>query len=417
MAFGAIPAPGGPSPGNGPPTSAIGAWCCHSRRWTMVGHLGRESMTSTDKQPARWSALSARWRRWTRGALDSRRVRLAIAAYLVTVVFGVGYVVARLLAVGESPLVAVAVAVGAGLVLALPLAIAFVGDRVNTVKFPGGEVVLTAAAQVTVATTIPSDELNPSGALVSSVLDPDSRSGLALQLRKLIEAPGAALLEVDLRDGDYWWPTRLYLLAALLKDYTDVRRLVFVQAGAAREYIGMAKPSAVCRRVELAMPGLHAAYVDARQQAVADVIAGQALPMPFGAPTPPMPAQPVAPVVNDPQIVEFTAAKWPMAVSRYRHVGEGAIVQRVDRSWLVATMGDDLQWSAVRVDGGPSGPLMQYRLITTVDEFIALVIDGRLEGVVGRCRLATSVATSYLTWRLGDTSEAATSATSGSSQA
>jgi hypothetical protein len=355
--------------------------------------------TPVARDVSRRTAALLALRRWIGVLVGPRKVRVALAAYLVTIVFGVGFLVARLIATDESRFVAV----GAAVVLALPLAIAFVGDRVTSVKFPGGEVVF-AAVTIPVASTIPSDALNPSDPVAESASNPDSRSALASRLRQLIEAPGAPLLQVDLRDGDYWWPTRLYLLAALLKDYTDVQRLVFVRGGPGREYVGMARLSATCRRIENALPGLDAAYADARLQAVDDVIRGATQPSRFGTASQAA-TQPVTPraPVDEALVVEFVAEKWPMAVESHRLVGERDIEQRVDRPWLASIMGDDLRWSAVEVDGSPGGPLLQYRLITAADDFIALTIGKKLEGIVSRSRLATSVATTYLEWRLAGT--------------
>lgn len=54
-------------------------------------------------------------------ALQSRKVRIALAAYLVAVAFGIGYVVARAVVSGESRVVALAVAIAAALRLCLGL--------------------------------------------------------------------------------------------------------------------------------------------------------------------------------------------------------------------------------------------------------------------------------------------------------
>lgn len=122
---------------------------------------------------------------------------------------------------------------------------------------------------------------------------------------RLIAAPGSQLLELDLRDSEYWWPTRLFLLSALLTDYTDVCRLVFVQ-GASRQYVGMADPAAVRRRVETTIPGLDSAYLAARASAISAAINGGPGPGPLGDPRPAAPAG-LAPNqrLDDDRIVEW----------------------------------------------------------------------------------------------------------------
>lgn len=333
----------------------------------------------------------------------SRKAKVAIAAYLVAVLFAVGFIVARM--AGQS----LSIALGAALVVAGPPAIALIGDRITSIKLGGvGEIAL-AAASVPVVETVPSDELNnlhpilssSSGVGLDSGVGPDSGEGLVSGVRKLIEATDSQLLEVDLRDGSYWWPTRLFLLAALLKDFTDVRRLVFVlHAREGREYLGMATPSGVCRCIELALPGVKAAYAVARESAFVDLMSGHTSPTQFAAQPPVMPYPPVAPTVDDLRVVEFTAAKWPDAVYRFRQVKEWDVEQRVSRPWLAKTLGGELRWAAIRFDGSPLSPLLQYRVITSSEDFTALVTDRRLIRVVGKFRLATSIATVYLSWQL-----------------
>jgi hypothetical protein len=50
---------------------------------------------------------------------------------------------------------------------------------------------------------------------------------------------------VNLGKGESWWSTRLYLLASLAVDFTQIRRIVFVDAD--ERFIGMASPLSVKR--------------------------------------------------------------------------------------------------------------------------------------------------------------------------
>lgn len=337
--------------------------------------------------PHEATTIEKRRNRFPVQALQSRKVRIALAAYLVAAVFGVGYVLTRTVASGQSQAVALAVAIGA----ALPLVLGFVGERISSIKTPWVEVSL-AAATVPTSTDIPSDELNR---VTSS-----GSFELAQQLRRLIAAPGSQLLEIDLRAGDYWWPTRLFLFSALLSDYTDVCRLVFVQ-GVSRQYIGMADPAAVRGRLEATIPGLNAAYAAARASAITAAINGEPGPRPLDGP------QPAGPTVAPPdqrldysRIVEWTVLQWPQAVRIYAHLDEVEQPDRVGRSWLARSLGDDLRWAAITTDGGPTGTLLRYRIITMPEDFVALVTADRLENVVSRCSLAASIASSHLAQQL-----------------
>jgi hypothetical protein len=59
------------------------------------------------------------------------------------------------------------------------------------------------------------------------------------------DVKGAKYIEVNLGKGKSWWSTRLYLLASLAFDYTQIRRIVFVDGE--KRLIGMASPLAVKR--------------------------------------------------------------------------------------------------------------------------------------------------------------------------
>jgi hypothetical protein len=200
---------------------------------------------------------------------------------------------------------------------------------------------------------IPSSEASDNGAQAFHI------GGLPAQVVGLIESQGSELAEVDLRDGTYWWPTRLYLLAALLSDYTTVKRFVFVQAAeGGRAYAGMAKPSAGARGIALALPGVEAAYQAAHEGAVADVITGLQHPEAFDRELPPV-WHGLPPGVDLARVVGFTAAKCPQAVGSVCGIDEIAVKHRVNRTWLENTLGDDWRWAAIDVAGNPDSPLLQ----------------------------------------------------------
>lgn len=346
-----------------------------------------------------------------------RRVKVALAGYMVTITFGVVFIAALAVVPNKSQ----SVALGAAIVMSLPLAIAFIGDKIQSFKGFGFEVETKAGAEPLTTISMSGHEISTGdlaaipvtsdiegsefvAVATSEVTDSGEQAfhigGLPAQVVGLIESPGSELVELDLRDGTYWWPTRLYLLAALLNDYTNLKRFVFVQAAeGGRAYAGMAKPSAVARRVELALPGLEAAYQAARQRAVADVTNGLQRPEAFDRELPPVRHEP-PPAVDAARVVEFTAATWPQAVRSFCGIDEVDVKHRVNRTWLENTLGDDWRWAAIDVAGHPDSPLLQYQVVTSPEEYTALLTDGRLIRVIGRERLAMSIATAYLTRRL-----------------
>jgi hypothetical protein len=75
-------------------------------------------------------------------------------------------------------------------------------------------------------------------------------------------ATGARIVEVDLGDGQTWWSTRLFLLAALLQDYTQISQMMFVEGDS--KFIGMASPAAVRSGLMSAEPLLASAYAESK---------------------------------------------------------------------------------------------------------------------------------------------------------
>lgn len=211
------------------------------------------------------------------GSRTKQRFKVATAGYLVTITFGAVFIAARIVAPGQAP----NVALGAAIVMALPLALAFVGDKIKSFKGLGIEVETKAATeQVTEITPFAQardddyavPRATESGVDLTSEHQTDRADGIPAQVVKIIKSPQSELVELDLRDGTYWWPSRLYLLAALLNDYTSVKRIVFVQATeTGTVYAGMARPSAVARRIESSIKGIGAAYQKAREQAAHDL--------------------------------------------------------------------------------------------------------------------------------------------------
>lgn len=311
------------------------------------------------------------------------RVKVAVAGYLVTVTFGAIFVIARLVA--HQPQT---VALGAALVMALPLAIAFAGDKIKSFKGFGIEVETKAASErvteITLAVASDSaDCLIADGANSSSVIGPaqdGSTGSIPTQVIKLINAPDSRIIELDLRDGEYWWVARLYLLSMLVADYTSVRRFVFTQEVAGVSvYVGMAVPTAVAEHIERTQPSIRGAYRAARSRAMAEL--GD-----------------TASAVRAVRAVELICTHWPREVEKAGLDEMGP--DRVSRVWLEKMLHDDLRWAAIDISDLTDGPLLQYKVLTSPEDYTTLVKDRQLTRVVGKRRLAEAIATEYLTQRL-----------------
>ena len=185
-------------------------------------------MSSTDQ-------LRIRWLRWY---LLYPRMCIAAAGYAVMAIFALGYGLAWLvgLPIGHSVI--------AGVLATAPLIIAVIGERVTGIKAFGVELSLAEVAPLvagdnqTVATDL--SEVMAQGRL-DPYADESSAGGLSRPMQELVRT-GSKLLKIDLRNGKYWWPTRLFLVAALAQDYTEVEALVFVQSRTEPHFVGIASP-------------------------------------------------------------------------------------------------------------------------------------------------------------------------------
>src|SRR5437773_2200161 len=136
--------------------------------------------------------------------------------------------------------------------LAAPLALAFVWPRFAGFKAFGFEVSLADATvdlQADVAAAITTQQYF-SG--TQQLID---------RFAELILRPQTEVIEVNLRgppvlpgQRDYWWSTRLYLLAALADDFSRVQTFAFVERWAERRFVGMARPSDIRTALAAASP-------------------------------------------------------------------------------------------------------------------------------------------------------------------
>lgn len=281
---------------------------------------------------------------------------VAAGGYAVVGLFGAAYAV---ISAGWTDLSASATATIAALVAA-PLALALLWSRLAGFKAFGFEVSLsqaTAEIEAEVAAAITSQQYF-SGA--QHIID---------QLKVLIVRSDTELIEVNLRDGDYWWSSRLYLLAALADDFSNVRQFVFVEHGPQRAFVGMATTGAVRGAMAAELPSLEVVYagVKLNQQAAS-------------------PDDRVASIVNS----------W--AASQFEHEGQQRLEEhlpRVTKDLLhdaLAKVGrrlatDSVDWTRV------SDPqLVRALLLDFESQHVALLRGGRLDRVVNRFELAERVA-------------------------
>jgi hypothetical protein len=155
--------------------------------------------------------IAAALRSWMR----RRRARLLVAGYAALILFAMTAGVTRWLA-GATPRAALI----AGAAVVAPLVFAYFGDRITGVKALGVEVSL---AEVAVRVNVDVS----SAVMIIAHTSGSEPSKLGSSFESVIRGR-ARMLQLDLQDDDYWWSTRLYLVASIAVDFTEVERLVHV---------------------------------------------------------------------------------------------------------------------------------------------------------------------------------------------
>jgi hypothetical protein len=296
---------------------------------------------------------------WLRWFLVYPRMCIAAGGYAVIAIFALGFGLAS--AIG----VPIGTAVTVGLLAAGPVVVAVIGERVTGIKAFGVEVTLTE-----VTPPIAGDHTSVAAALSQSMgqgesdesfLGGSSVPDLSGPMRELIQTQ-SKLVRIDLRDDDYWWSTRIFLVAALAQDFTDVEALVFVRSGDDQIFVGISSPRDVRKRLgkNFSSRKYEAAYRKARGEAASGP-------------------------KNPGSEIDRILLRWPGAVHETLENNEESIKQIVSSSALRRWMGGDLDTQSV--PGGPLTKQKQYRIISHNRRYVALTNRQRLEEVVDRDEL------------------------------
>lgn len=282
-----------------------------------------------------------------------RRWVIALRGYAVVAVFGVTLLALRLLATGLSPSEALVLSAA----LAVPLALALFWENIK--GFRVGQLEITLAE-----VSLPVDiELS---AAVQGLRGSETPE-LVEAIVAVSERPDCRLVEVNLRSTPYWWSTRLFLLAALAEEYTQIERLVFVEQDAARIYIGTASPRDVREALEDRFPDYGLKYRGVRDGARAGDGSAR-------------------------HQVEAIGYQWPhlfLPPESEKEVRE--LVTPVElREWLGRVLAADArEW-----DGSPAGPALYARILTCRMDYVPLLRGQRLEEVVSSAVLIRRLAES-----------------------
>lgn len=199
------------------------------------------------------------------------------------------------------------------------------------------------------------------------------------------------LLAVNLRSTPYWWSTRLYLLAALASEYTNIQRLIFVEQDAARIYVGMASPAAVRRALARRFPYLESAFQEVQRICRTGASSLEQEVSNFGYQWPGMQFE------VDPAKYTETCPQCKSAVYERKSLPEQDVRQLVQALELREWLGDVLETGSRDWDGKPASPGLFARIMTCDLSYVPLLLYGqRLEKVVSRSDLAQHIAISSM---------------------
>ncbi|MGA8728650.1 MAG: hypothetical protein WB608_07865 [Terracidiphilus sp.] len=293
-----------------------------------------------------------------------QRGLIALIGYSVLAVFGTIYFVLK----RQSSNFTTTQALVISAVAVAPLVLALVWEHLKGVKVGQVEITLTE-----VAPTLHVELASQIQALEASV-----PVALTNAMQAAIGQKEFRLVEINLRTSSYWWSTRLYLLAALAQEYTNIERLVFVEQDAARVFIGMAAPAGVRRALAKRFQEYETVFRQVRQSVVA-------------ARWPDLVSEMQAVVNQWSTSVMFT----PLAGGTAR-VSEKDVKELTARPQLLEWLGEALETESRQWSGKLPTTSLYGKILSCAHPYVPLLNGARLEIVVNRAELASKLAVSVV---------------------
>jgi hypothetical protein len=188
-------------------------------------------------------------------------------------------------------------------------------------------------------------------------------------LREQIAKMRSATL-VKLHLGEIpWWNTRLHLVASMLRDFSNVKEMIFCEAD---RFLTMATPMDVRIRLAEREPGLEAAYWQFKQR--------------LG--TAPSAQRMDEALINYPEIVSAC----------FGGQREMDIEEDVDAGQIQKGLGLTQEATRIELNGQPPS-LLQRDIIRCATPYVVLECGGTCDSVVDRVALTTRIADNFMTQR------------------
>jgi hypothetical protein len=172
------------------------------------------------------------------------------AGYAVVGLFAVAFAIVD--AGWESLAIGTKAAIAA--LVAAPLALAMLWPRLSGFNAFGFEVSLAQASA--------KEARVPPAITEQQYLSGDEE--IQKLVERLVWRPDIRALEINLRDGNYWWPSRLFLVAAISADFSHVQAIAFVEGGEDRVFVGIATPAAVRSALATTFSSFEKEYADVK---------------------------------------------------------------------------------------------------------------------------------------------------------
>ena len=292
-----------------------------------------------------------------------RRTAVAAAGYVTVAVFALAYLVARTV----WPAIPETTALIAATLAAAPLALAFVWERLATLRMLGVEVSLTQASLDVEEIGSISEALSPEHVSYS-----DNRA-LLRQFGSVIGATGIRVLEINLRSAAYWWSTRLYLVAALAVDFSTIEHIVFVDHDAERRFVGIAPVRTLKAALAQKYPYLDPVYCAVRSNG-----SNRAS-----------------------EEVERIVLAWTASIFTVDGVNQGEQQARVELSTAELEALVEMDRGSIEWDQPLDSALLQDLVLERATPVVALTVKGQLQMVVDAGAYARQVALRIVRSRLG----------------
>jgi hypothetical protein len=188
------------------------------------------------------------------------------------------------------------------------------------------------------------------------------------------QARNASILEIDFGVTP-WWVTRLLLVTLLVRDYTKISAVVFLDN---KRFVGVAEVKALDLALTRLYPAVEDAYAQARRNARAHARINLGI-------------EP-----DSKSIINFVLTSTIATLQGLAPGGEEANAVKVDQQRLTDLLGAALTTDQIESSKGAADPLDLFEIISKTSPFVAAVSNGQLDRVIDRAQLASQVAASLL---------------------